>query len=117
MITQDNYRSGDIYAIFYTFDAEGDGIAYHVHVPGQEHNVLCLKGKIAVYGDDWYRELEPGDVLDLDCSRRHEIASLQVGSKIVNTYLHGIPEGYAELPDSELHTRYESKPLSTPRKS
>lgn len=114
MVRMDHYRSGGIYAIQYEFETLSDGIPFHAHSVEESHNVLCLRGRVAVYGDDFYRVLDPGDILDIDSQKRHEIAPLVAGSRIINTYLYGMPDGYDGLPEEELHTRVQLGKLSPP---
>lgn len=114
MICADHYRSGGLYGIRYTFETLDDGIPWHTHPEAEAHNVVCLRGRVAVYTDTLYRELDAGDIADLDCAQRHEIACLQPGSMILNLYLRGMPAGYDKLPESELHARIATKPLTPP---
>jgi quercetin dioxygenase-like cupin family protein len=98
----EHYSSGKIFGIIYDFSEVGDGIGMHTHSEELLHNVVVLKGRIRLYGEnDDGVKLEAGDIHDFDSTKMHEIVALEEDTKILNTFLNGIPVGYAELPDYE----------------
>ena len=98
-----HYRSGDIFGIIYQFDKAGDGIAMHKHGREALHNTVVLRGSILFYGPggERKRRLVAGEILDFDGTLSHEIVALEPDTKIINTFLHGIPAEYVDLPMSE----------------
>lgn len=105
-----HYRSGQLYGIHYRFDAKGDGIPPHEHDPVLAHNIIVLTGRVQlqVHGDP-PRELNAGDVVDFDWTKRHGIFALEAGSSVLHLMLNGMPEGYDRLPESDLrgHINYQ----------
>ena len=69
-----------------------------------EHNTIVLHGSILLYGPngDFKVLVRAGQIFDFDSSEPHEIAALQDGTVIINTFLKGQPEGYGDLPNEEL---------------
>jgi hypothetical protein len=98
-----HYKSGDIFGIIYTFDKAGEGIRMHMHDEDHEHNTTVLKGSILLYGPngDFKRTVVAGQIFDFDSSLPHEIAALEDNTIIINTFLHGMPEYYADLTPEE----------------
>jgi hypothetical protein len=105
-----HYKSGKIFGIIYSFDKAGDGIRMHMHpTEDMEHNTVVLNGSILLYGPNgsFQRLVKTGQILDFDSTLPHEIAALEDGTVIINTFLQGQPEGYDELPPHELQGTLE----------
>jgi hypothetical protein len=96
------YQSGKIFGIRYMLKL-GDTIPKHAHIEECFHNIIVLEGMVQLdfFGDDVLRVLGPGTVHDFDGSKKHMITGLSDYNVLLNLFLHGIPEGYAELPESE----------------
>lgn len=107
------YESGSLYGLRYTFPKAGDGIPMHTHVEAQKHNVMCVKGRVAIYGpgQQWYFVLQEGQVMDLlDKHHPHEIEALTDGAVIYGMFIHGKPEGECLPADERSGTIH--KPLT-----
>lgn len=84
----------------------GDALPEHAHDAANEHNVIVLNGSVQLSintdsGGRAHIELNQGHVRDFDGSRSHTIRCLSERATILNMWLHGIPHGYADLPESE----------------
>jgi hypothetical protein len=84
------------YGTRYVFERAGDGIAMHAHaVESAYHDIRCIKGSVGVYGDGLDVIVRAGEVFtDFKCYRMHEIAALEDGTEIINTFTHGNQNGY-----------------------
>lgn len=96
------YNSGQVYGILYTFESAGETLPEHAHDASTAHNIIVLEGQLnLVFGDDDFRTINAGEIVDFDWSRRHRIIS-STPSIILNLFLYGMPEGYDTLPAHEL---------------
>ena len=104
-----HYKSGEIFGIVYTFDKAGEGIRMHMHDEDHEHNTTVLHGSIVIYGPQgvWKQTIGAGQIFDFDSSEPHEIAALEDGTVIINTFLLGMPSYYADLPPHEVEGKLE----------
>jgi quercetin dioxygenase-like cupin family protein len=94
---------GPRYAIVYLFGKRGEGLPMHRHDPEAEHDVMCLAGRVLVYGPSIERRvLEPGATYVFDSSIEHEVVALDDMTSVVNTFKYGMPQGYDLLPPEEL---------------
>lgn len=97
------------YGTHYLLDKIGDGIGMHSHVPvGARHDVRCLAGSVAVYGDGLDAVLHAGERLAFKSYRLHEIAALEPATEIVNVLLNGPPPGYGGLDEPNTSGSLES---------
>ena len=94
------YRSGDLFGVRYEME-RGDALPEHLHDRASEHNVIVLAGSVALEQPGARDVGFTGDVLDFDGSKLHTIRCLSQSATILNVFLHGMPQGYAELPASE----------------
>ena len=91
------YESGDLFGIHYIFEKAGDALPNHAHARETLHNVVVLKG--AIRENDTV--VSAGQIHDFDGTQLHLITSLVDGTEILNLFLHGKPDDYNSLPDSE----------------
>lgn len=96
-----HYKSGQVFGIRYRFDAKGDCIPRHQHVPSHAHNIVVVKGSILLLMDGTASVCLPG-VYDFDWTQPHEINALENNSEVLHLFLNGQPEGYDALPPHEL---------------
>lgn len=95
------YRSGQLFGIKYTLEL-GDSIPRHAHGPETLHNIIVLKGEVRLeFSPVEHIYLYAGQVYDFDGERSHRIEGVAKQSIILNLFLNGIPDGYADLPQSE----------------
>lgn len=99
---QSPYRSGDLFGSYYFFDDVGDGIRLHTHEKEMNHNIIVLRGAV-VFNNV---VIDTGQVFDFIGSEPHSVIAIEARTHILNLYLHGIPEGYKGLPDSEFHSTF-----------
>jgi hypothetical protein len=96
---------GDLFGHYYNFPKRGDGLAMHQHTYEHEHNITVLMGSVIVYGEEgpagWNKILEVGDVFDIEGDWLHEVQALEDSTLTLNLYLHGFPDDYLHVPDSE----------------
>jgi len=94
-----HYKPGNIFGIYYTFN-KGQGLRMHLHSDDMFHNVIVLKGKVAVYGYEGLglKVVESGTVFDFDSSQPHEVCALTDNTIILNLYISGTPDEYANMP-------------------
>jgi hypothetical protein len=97
----EHYRSGQVFGIRYRFDAKGDCIPRHAHIPSHAHNIVVLKGSIMLVMDATSSVCFPS-VYDFDWTLPHEIQALENNSEVLHLFLNGQPQGYDSLPDNEL---------------
>jgi hypothetical protein len=97
----EHYKSGQVYGIRYRFDGRGDGIPKHSHCAALAHNIVVTRGSLLLITDDGAHVCAPG-VHDFDWSKPHEISALEDNTEAIHFFLHGQPEGYDTLPESEL---------------
>lgn len=100
MIRFNWYRSGALFGIRYQMD-EGDEIPQHVHDDTALHNIMVLHGMVALHAGEYRTLLMTGIVHDFDGSKPHKIVCQSDHAVILNLFLQGMPQGYAELPESE----------------
>jgi quercetin dioxygenase-like cupin family protein len=112
MIHQLHIPTANSYGIQYTFSAIADGFPMHTHAPADAHDVLVITGSISLYVDGNKITAIAGQHLMFDCSKPHEIGALEANTTILNSFLHGMPEGYDTLPPEELEWTRESEPLT-----
>jgi quercetin dioxygenase-like cupin family protein len=102
MLRYKYYHSGRVYGILYTFESGGEALPEHVHDASTAHNIIVLQGQLKlVFGDEDFRTINAGDIVDFDWTRRHRIVACST-AVILNLFLHGMPEGFDEIPESEL---------------
>jgi quercetin dioxygenase-like cupin family protein len=98
-------EKGDLFGHYYSFSKRGDGLVMHKHTYEHEHNIIVLMGSVIIYGTEgpsgWSRTLAPGDVFDIEGDWEHEVQALEDNTLTLNLYLHGFPDDYLHLPDSE----------------
>lgn len=100
----DWYRSGRLFGIRYVL-LVGDAIPRHEHMEETLHNIIVLAGEVRLEFEVEHQRLYAGEVIDFDGTRPHRIVGVAIKSVLLNLFLNGIPEGYAELPPSE-HSGY-----------
>ena len=66
------------------------------------HNIIVLRGAVTFNG----MLVDGGQIHDFDGTRQHKITALQPKTKILNLFLHGIPEGYKQLPETEFYADF-----------
>jgi hypothetical protein len=96
---------GADFAVLYRFDQRGEGIPMHAHAHELEHTVTCTRGTVELYGPGraWRQVLRMGETCSLfDSTKPHEIAALEDHSSVLNTFLHGRPPAYVDLPPHEI---------------
>lgn len=97
------YDKDGQFGTHYLFDYVGDGIRMHSHAARTSwHDTTCVKGRVAIYGDEIDVVLEPGQRAEYKSYRMHEIAALEPGTEIVNVLVFGKPEGYVDVPAEEM---------------
>ena len=102
MLRYKYYHSGRVYGILYTFECAGECLPEHAHDASTAHNIIVLHGQLKlVFGDDDFRVISAGEVVDFDWTRRHRIIA-STAAVILNLFLHGMPDGYDEIPENEL---------------
>lgn len=101
MIQFEFYESGDLFGLRYLFTQAGDALPRHQHELDTAHNIIVLSGCVRFVSDSQICLLSAGEVFDFDGSQLHVIEAIESGSRILNLFLQGIPEGYAQLPQSE----------------
>jgi quercetin dioxygenase-like cupin family protein len=94
------YQSGDLFGMRYDME-HGDALPAHAHDYANEHNVIVLHGNVCLEMPDHQRYASAGEVIDFDGTREHTIRCISNGATILNMWLRGIPQGYAQLPESE----------------
>lgn len=114
MVHQLWYEYGNTFGMRYLFEQRGDGLAMHQHPAGEEHNCWVLRGAVRVSAPGW-----PGIVVTAPTNieilpPRHEIVALEPGTECLNLYKNGKPVGYAEMPEEEHRTQFETRPLENP---
>jgi len=93
------YQSGDLFGIRYWL-AYGEKIPVHAHQAEFEHNIIVVYGTVRL-------DLENQDVLltgtvhDFNGKQSHSITCMSNSAETLHLFLHGIPPGYADLPESE----------------
>lgn len=98
MIRSIPFSYGVVGGTRYIFERRGEGLPMHSHAPEGEHNVIVLRGAVAINGQ--LRVVAPALISDLP--KRHEIAALVDGTEILNLFRRGKPEGWeSEKPASE----------------
>lgn len=108
MLRYKYYRSGQVYGILYTFERAGEALPEHAHDASTAHNIIVLQGQLnLVFGDDDFRTMNAGEVVDFDWTRRHRIIA-STAAVILNLFLNGTPEGCDSLPAHELEGVIES---------
>lgn len=101
---QSPYRSGGLFGFHYLFEQAGDGLRKHVHTDETAHNVIVLLGSVAVnITGEPSKILRQGNVFDFDWTREHYLVALEPNSLVLSLMLFGIPAGYKDLPETELH--------------
>ncbi len=115
MILQSWYEYGNTFGMHYLFDQRGDGLAMHTHPPGEEHNVIVLRGSVQITGRgvNGALRLEAPTTID-ELPEYHEITALEPQTELLNIYKNGKPASYVGLPESEKSVRFESRPLENP---
>lgn len=84
-------RSGRAYVEF-RFENVGDGIPAHRHdEPAQEHDALCVKGRVALIHLTGAVILKKGECAKFDSARWHTIVALEPSSVIRNRFLSDPP--------------------------
>lgn len=99
------HEPGPPYGIVYLFERRGEGLPMHDHtlIPELEHDVLCLSGRVIVYGPKLAPcVLRGGEHFKLESSALHEIVALEDTSAVLNVFKRGMPTGYDRLPPQEL---------------
>jgi quercetin dioxygenase-like cupin family protein len=116
VVTQRPYFAGDVFGQTYTFAKRGEGLPMHAHQRELQHNVIVLHGAVSIYGPAkvWRQTLLAGDVFTFkDPGAEHEICALRDDTKILNLYLYGLPDAYADLTAADLSDEF-SRPLTIP---
>ncbi len=99
------YRSGRIFGYRYVFESAGDGIPMHEHTEQTVHNIIVVRGSVAVYGPRkvWSVTLHAGDVYDLSRPMEaHEVRALEPGTITLHLSRNGPTAYEEETPDSML---------------
>jgi hypothetical protein len=78
----------------YHFDRPGDGLPMHQHGKDQEHDVLCVQGRVSVVHTTGAALLKAGERAVFDSTRFHTVIALEPDSVVLNTYLNGPPDGF-----------------------
>lgn len=105
-LKQDIYESGLLFGSRYECEDLDAGLPMHAHTPvtGGDHNVICLRGSIIIYGDDWHHVLKAGDVFDFDATLRHGIVPMNVGATFLNLSIIGRPASADAMTYDQKHT-------------
>lgn len=102
MLRYKYYTSGEVYGILYTFEFAGESLPEHTHDTNSAHNIVVLRGQLSLmFGEDDFRVINAGDVVDFDWTRRHRIIA-STPAAILNLFLYGMPEGHDQIPPNEL---------------
>lgn len=80
---------------------QGDEIPEHAHDESTLHNIIVLHGTVDLYEGSAHTLLMAGVHHDFDGTKPHKIVCHSAHAAILNLFLNGIPQGYAELPESE----------------
>jgi hypothetical protein len=110
----DHFQRGICVGIRYETEGTGFGIQMHSHAdPLMHHNILCAKGDLIVFGDDWFHVVPAGHIIDdFENDKPHAITSL--GPAVwFNFFVNGIPELLARMTEGEKHTIVHS-PVEIP---
>lgn len=103
MLRYKYYHSATVYGILYTFESAGEALPEHAHDESTAHNIIVLQGRLKlVFDDEDFRTINAGDIVDFDWTRRHRIIASTPPAVILNLFLHGMPEGFDEIPENEL---------------
>lgn len=94
-----HYRPGTgAYSVRYEFDDAGDAIPEHSHGEGLAHNVVVLRGRVAINNV----QHDAGSIVDFDWAEPHTIRALAPGTVTLHQFINGWPEGYDRLTEAEL---------------
>lgn len=95
------YRSGSLFGIRYWM-RRGEEIPVHVHAEAEfEHNIMVLRGTVRLQIEGRASMLTEGQILDFDGAKPHSIMCMSDAAMTVHLFLHGMPKGYDQLPESE----------------
>lgn len=95
------YRSGHLFGIRYWLESVGDQIPEHMHAQDHEHNIIVLDGSIHLHQAGQRSAHYTGEVLDFDGTKPHRIVARMMETQLLHLFLHGMPQGYDGLPESE----------------
>lgn len=100
---------GKTFGINYWFDDVGDGLRMHRHTDSEAHSVYVLHGEVWIYGPYGTDKItaKAGDHIEIAWDKWHEIRCMTPKVALFNAYVHGQPEGYDTLPESELTGHYD----------
>lgn len=105
---QSPYSSGALFGFRYLFEKAGDGLRKHKHAAETAHNIIVLRGSVAVNVEgESSRILLQGTVYDFAWTRDHYVVALEPNSMVLNLNLFGIPDGYRDLPSAELSAEFD----------
>ena len=107
------YKNGNEYGAEYTFEFPNEGFQMHDHPAGQEHNIICLQGKVLVYGGGWQKLLNIGEIYETIAGTRHEVAALEANTVIRNLYLDNQPQNHPQW-DPAIEYRIPTEIVSPP---
>ena len=110
------YEHASLYGLFYDFPERGDGIPMHTHAEDQKHNIVVLRGSVAVYGPSksYPAFLHAGDVFDIpDEMHPHEVVALEDNTLTLGLFIHGRPSWADTLEGDDLFGS-DPRPITIP---
>jgi len=102
----DYYEKGSrILGIRYEIPGVGYGLPLHAHSTRDGyHNIIALSGEVIVFGEKWFKLLQPGDIFDdFDNGLMHAITSRGPASWL-NLFLNEPPADTKTMRPDEKHT-------------
>ena len=89
------------FGILYEFDNIGEALMAHRHDPSTEHTVEVIFGYAVVEMLDGLMTAGATSTIRFDSSKMHVVRALEPGTVIINRFLHGEPNEYRLLPETE----------------
>lgn len=102
MIHFTHYKTGEAFGILYIFTDAGDEIAQHRHRKEDLHNIMVMKGAVALLIENEGTLFAiAGELLDFDGSKPHTVRAIEPDTRTFHLYLHGEPADYVDLRPDE----------------
>ena len=107
MIYADWYETGNLFGVKYRLSNIGNGLKPHAHPATEQHNVICLRGKCAIFGPNLQPSIiKAGEISDFDSTRVHSIVGLEPDTIILNICLFGKPDAYKDVTEKHLEVDF-----------
>lgn len=116
MFDWSTYQNNNLFGLKYLFRKRGDGIPMHSHEDDQKHNIVVLRGSVAVYGPSksYPAFLHAGDVFDIpDEMHPHEVVALEDNTLTLGLFIHGRPAWADTLEGDDLFGS-DQRPITIP---